>query len=95
MKLFNTKKIRHFSLIQADKQKLVSNINKIIGQLETIRSDIDSDNTCDESIIQILAVKGSVESIGRTLVGKGILECIDEYSKDELDQIIKNIFKIS
>ena len=82
-------------LDQADKDKFRLAINKIIGQLETLKKDIDNDNTCDESLTQILAVKGGVESVGRNLVGKGILDCMQDYTRDELELVIKNLFKLN
>jgi DNA-binding FrmR family transcriptional regulator len=95
---FKKKKVetanKHFILQSEDKQKVVNSINKIIGQLETIRKDVLNDSACDESIVQILAIKGGVESVGRYLVGKGILDCISNYTREELESIIKNIFKL-
>jgi hypothetical protein len=41
-----------------------------------------------------MAIKGGVESMGRNLVGKGILDCLTEYSREELELIIKNLFKL-
>jgi DNA-binding FrmR family transcriptional regulator len=97
--LFNKKKKiqnvgKHFKHSDLDKQKFSSSINKLIGQLETIKSDIVNDNACDETLIQVLAIKGGVEKVGRELIGKGILDCLDEYSKEELELIFKNLFKL-
>jgi DNA-binding FrmR family transcriptional regulator len=86
---------KHFILDQNDKKAVESSINKIIGQLETVKKDVLTDNACDETLTQILAIKGGVESVGRNLVGKGILDCIGSYSRQELEIIIKNLFKIS
>ena len=85
---------KHFKHTDADKAKFSSGINKLIGQLETIKRDIENDNACDDSLIQILAVKGGVARIGQELVGKGILDCLGEYSKDELQLIFRNLFKL-
>lgn len=85
---------KHFINTDSDKKKLIVGINRIIGQLETIKSDIVTDNACDETLTQIMAVKGGVEKIGRELVGKGILDCLQSYSRDELEIIIKNMFKL-
>jgi DNA-binding FrmR family transcriptional regulator len=85
---------KHFILNEKDKEKSLIAINKIIGQLETIKKDIINDNACDDTLVQILAIKGGVSSLGRNLVGKGILDCINEYSKEELELVIKNVFKL-
>ncbi len=97
--LFSPKKTKsvgkHFILEEKEKETFVKNINKIIGQLETLKEDIRTDNACDESLTQILAVKGGVEKVGRELVGKGVLECLTNYSTSELELIIKNLFKLT
>lgn len=86
---------KHFKFSDSEKVKFRSSVNKIIGQLEAINRDIQNDNTCDETLTQILAIKGGVESLGRNMVGKGLLDCLQDYSKDELEIIVKNLFKIS
>lgn len=86
---------KHFILQDKEKEVMVKNINKIIGQLETIKKDVMTDNACDESLTQILAIKGGIEKVGRELVGKGILECLSDYSNQELELIIKNLFKLT
>jgi DNA-binding FrmR family transcriptional regulator len=86
---------KHFVHDSSQKSKLTSSINRIIGQLETIKDDINNDNSCDESLIQIMAVKGGVEKVGREMVGNGILDCLSNYSREELESVIKNLFKIS
>jgi DNA-binding FrmR family transcriptional regulator len=85
---------RHFTLSDSDINKTVNSINKIIGQLETIKKDVINNDACDQTLTQILAIKGGVESVGRNLVGKGILDCLNDYSRDELEIIIKNLFKL-
>ena len=86
---------KHFTIDDTEKAKLKLAINKIIGQLESLKNDIDTDNTCDESLTQILAIKGGIESVGRNLVGKGVLDCLGNYNREELELIIKNLFKIT
>jgi len=86
---------KHFILNEEEKRKLVLNISKIVGQLESIKKDIINDEACDESLNQILAIKGGVEKVGRELVGKGVLDCLNQYSHDELEVIIKNLFKLN
>jgi DNA-binding FrmR family transcriptional regulator len=86
---------KHFVHSPSQKAKLTTAINRIIGQLETIKSDINTDSSCDDSLVQIMAVKGGVERIGREMVGNGILDCLANYSREELESVIKNLFKIS
>jgi len=96
--LFRTQKKsvgKHFLLKDDEKQKISADINKIIGQLEAIKRDVLADDACDESLNQILAIKGGVEKIGRELIGKGVLACLSDYSPAELEVIIKNLIKLT
>ena len=86
---------KHFVLTEKEIAQYVASLNRIIGQIETIKSDITSGSACDETLTQILAIKGGVESVGRNLVGKGILDCLDKYSREDLELVIKNLFKLS
>jgi DNA-binding FrmR family transcriptional regulator len=69
-------------------------INRIIGQLDSIKSEILNDEACDESLTQILAIKGGVERVGLDLLSKGVLDCLQDYSKEELSIVFKNMFKL-
>lgn len=84
---------KHFQLEDTAKKKLVTYLSKIIGQLERIKQDIQTDNACDESLVQILAIKGGLVKVSSDLVSLGILNCIEDYSKEELELILKNVFK--
>ena len=85
---------KHFILTEAEKQKMSLSINRIIGQLESIKTEILADEACDESLTQILAIKGGVERVGLDLLSKGVLDCIQDYSKEELSIVFKNMFKL-
>jgi DNA-binding FrmR family transcriptional regulator len=85
---------KHFTHTEDQKKKLTSAINRIIGQLETIKTEINNDDSCDESLVQIMAIKGGVEKVGREMVGNGILDCLGQYNREELEIIIKNLFKL-
>jgi DNA-binding FrmR family transcriptional regulator len=85
---------KHFRLKEQDKQRVINSLNKIIGQLETIKKDVTNDNSCDDTLVQILAIKGGVSSIGRNLITKGVFDNIEQYTREELELIVKNIFKL-
>ena len=85
---------KHFVHTDEDKKKFVTAINRLTGQLNTIKEDLMNDNACDDTLVQIMAVKGGVEKVGRELVGKGILDCLGQYSREELELVIKNMFKL-
>lgn len=99
--LFNRKKIitpavgKHFVLDEESKKKTAIAINRIIGQLEAVKADILNDQACDETLTQVLAIKGGASKIGLDLLSMGVLSCFDKYSEEELLSIFKNMFKLN
>jgi len=85
---------KHFILTDAEKQKMTLAVNRIIGQLETIKKDINLNEACDESLTQILAIKGGVSRVGLDLLSSGVLDCLQDYTQDELALVFKNMFKL-
>jgi DNA-binding FrmR family transcriptional regulator len=85
---------KHFQFSPKDKNDLVMSLSRIIGQLQTIRMDVENDNACDQSLTQILAARGGLSKIAKEMVGRGVLDCKDTYSKEEFETILKNILKL-
>jgi DNA-binding FrmR family transcriptional regulator len=87
-------KITQIFLKPEEKKSLTISLKKIIGQLQTILSDIDGDHACDETLTQIMAVRGGVSRVGKDLIGMGILACMKKYSKEELQTAIEALYKM-
>ena len=66
-----------------------------MGQLEAIKQEILDDEACDETLTQLLAVRGGVARVGKDLVGMGILSCLSKYNRKELEQAIEKLLKMS
>jgi DNA-binding FrmR family transcriptional regulator len=87
-------KITSIKLKENDKKQIVTNIKKIIGQLQTILGDVDENHACDETLTQIMAVRGGVSRVGKDLIGLGILECMSKYTKEELKIAVEALYKM-
>jgi DNA-binding FrmR family transcriptional regulator len=87
-------KITSIKLKENDKKQIVTNIKKIIGQLQTILGDVDGNHACDETLTQIMAVRGGVSRVGKDLIGLGILECMAKYTKEELKTAVEALYKM-
>jgi DNA-binding FrmR family transcriptional regulator len=86
--------ITSIQLKPENKKQIINSLKRIIGQLQTILSDIDGDHACDETLTQIMAVRGGVSRVGKDLIGMGILECMDKYTKEELQSAIEALYKM-
>jgi DNA-binding FrmR family transcriptional regulator len=87
-------KITSISLKPEDKKQLTISLKKIIGQLQTIMSDIQGNHACDETLTQIMAVRGGVARVGKDLIALGILDCMSNYTKEELKTAIEAFYKM-
>jgi DNA-binding FrmR family transcriptional regulator len=87
-------KITHIKLKQEDQRKISIALKKIIGQLQTILSDIEGNHACDETLTQLMAVRGGTARVGRDLIGTGILACMNKYTKEELQTAIEALYKL-
>jgi DNA-binding FrmR family transcriptional regulator len=87
-------KITHIKLKQEDQRKLTIALKKIIGQLQTILCDIEENHACDETLTQLMAVRGGAARVGKDLIGMGILACMNKYTKEELQTAIEALYKL-
>lgn len=86
--------MQHLKLIAEDKKKVIQNINKVIGQLESVKKDVERDYACQETLYLLMAARGATNRIAKDMIQNGILKCISEYSQEELEQAIKILFKL-
>lgn len=63
-------------------RQLETRINKIIGQLESVKKYInDPDYECEDVIQQLKAVSGSVKSLGKAFAEEEINKCLKKKMK--------------
>lgn len=89
--------IDHFdlSLSPVDRKKAVANLNRTIGQIQSVIKDLEEDHACEESLTQLQAARGSLTSQIGKLIDQGILSCISDYSKEKINHILKKVLKIN
>jgi DNA-binding FrmR family transcriptional regulator len=87
-------KITEIKLKPEDQRKISISLKKIIGQLQTILSDVDGNHACDETLTQLMAVRGGVSRVGKDMIGMGILACMNKYTKEELQTAIEALYKM-
>lgn len=77
-------------------KKLDNRINRIIGQLNGIKSMIDENRYCDDILIQLAAIDKSVKSLASIILESHMKECmvksINDGKLDVIDEIV-DLFK--
>lgn len=71
-----------------DRKQLQNRINRIIGQLNGIKSMIDDNRYCGDILIQIGAVESALQSLGYTIVQEHMQTCVAEEVKKGNDEIL-------
>ena len=83
---------------EATKKDLISRLNRIEGQVRGITKMIESDRYCGDLLIQLSAIKSSIESLSLKILEKHLKHCVKNdilEGKDEaLDEIVDLIKKL-
>ena len=61
-----------------DKNKLVTRINKLIGQMNGIKKMIEDDRYCDNILIQLSAIDKSIKSLANVILDNHMHTCLIE-----------------
>lgn len=81
-----------------DKKKMINRINRAEGQLRGITKMIEEDRDCRDVVIQLAAVKASVEKVIHLMVTENLLNCViedgEEVSREKLEEALDLIFRI-
>ena len=76
-----------------DKKKLINRINRLIGQMNGVKSMIENDRYCDDVLIQLSAIDKSIKSLANVILDEHIHTCLLKDIKDgkeeSLDEIVE------
>lgn len=75
-------------------KSIVISCKKIIGQLQTIQTKIESESIDSSIFTQLLAVKGGASRVCKDIIAKGILTQLHKYNQQELEQALDIILKL-
>ena len=78
---------------EEDKKKLINRINRLIGQMNGVKSMIENDRYCDDVLIQLSAIDKSIKSLANVILDEHIHTCLLKDIKDgkeeSLDEIVE------
>ena len=79
---------------EEEKKQLISRINRIDGQLDGIKKMIESDEYCNDILIQIVAAEKSLKSLANLMFENHIYRCIsDDIKSEEVIDELTSLFK--
>ena len=78
------------------KKNLINRLNRINGQVNGVKKMIEEDSYCNDILIQLSAIKNSVQSLSNELLDSHLRPCITkDLQKGNLDTVdeVVNLFK--
>ncbi|MBN4069380.1 MAG: hypothetical protein COA82_03050 [Alkaliphilus sp.] len=77
------------------KKDVVVRLKTLKGHIQGIVNMVEDEKQCEEVLLQITAIKASIEKIGLILIEDNARECLmeTENSSEDVDRVLKNIIK--
>lgn len=86
--------MRNIKLNERDTKELVTGVRRIIGQLKSVEKDLEETKISIQTFNQLLAIKGGASKICKEIISRGVINRIQDYSKEEIDKALDIIFKL-
>lgn len=77
-----------------DKNKLVTRINKLIGQMNGIKKMIEDDRYCDDILIQLSAIDKSIKSLANVILDNHMHTCLIENIENGNYEVVNEIIDL-
>ena len=77
-----------------DKNKLVTRINKLIGQMNGIKKMIEDNRYCDDILIQLSAIDKSIISLANVILDNHMHTCLIENIENGNYEVINEIIDL-
>ncbi|MDQ6985754.1 MAG: metal-sensitive transcriptional regulator [Candidatus Dojkabacteria bacterium] len=78
-------------------KELENRVNRIIGQLESVKKEITKENyDCGQIVQQVKAISGSIKSFGKAFAEEDIKACMNkDLSKEEIKERLETILDVA
>lgn len=83
-------------MIDEEKKKaLINRLRTIKGHINGIEKMIEEEKNCEDVLIQITAVKSSIEKVGHIIIEDHAKECLlgNINDKEEVERVLKTVIK--
>ncbi len=95
-KACNTKERKKTVRSEEEKKNIISRVNRIVGQLNGVRTMVEDDRYCEDILVQLAAVEASAKSLSAVVLRNHLQGCVVEEIKkgntEILDEVI-DLFK--
>ncbi|MDR5658699.1 metal-sensitive transcriptional regulator [Serpentinicella sp. ANB-PHB4] len=79
------------------KKDMLTRLRTIKGHIQGIENMIEEDKPCESILMQIAAVRSSIDKVGTIIIEDHAKDCLlkDNLTKDEVDQLLKTVIKFT
>ena len=84
---------RHIEIMRK-KEQLIKRLNIISGQIDGIKKMIEEDRYCKDILIQIVAVKNAINSLGNQVLERHLKTCVERDIKEGKDEIMDEVMDL-
>ena len=74
-------------------KSILSRLKKIEGQIRGVQKLIEEEKPCDETIIQFLAAKSSIQSCFAAYLSENMKTCLKDEDLEKIAQLLQLITK--
>lgn len=77
------------------RKNIVNRLKTIKGHIQGIEKMVEEGKSCEDILLQIAAVKSSIEKVGMIIIEDHSKECLlkEGTTVEEVDRVLKNIIK--
>ncbi len=76
------------------KKKLIKRLKTIEGQIRGIQNMVENDKYCNDILIQLLAIKKSIESVSNEVFKNHLSTCVVRDIKNDDENIIDEVMEL-
>lgn len=82
---------------QQIRKDILNRLKTVKGHIQGIEKMVEEDKSCEEVLLQVAAVKSSIEKVGSLIVEDHAKECLlkENITAEEVDRILKTVIKFA
>ncbi|SET28154.1 DNA-binding transcriptional regulator, FrmR family [Natronincola peptidivorans] len=79
------------------RKDILNRLKTVKGHIQGIEKMVSEDKSCEDILLQIAAVKSSIEKVGALIVEEHAKDCLlkDNITPEEVNNILKTVIKFA
>lgn len=78
-----------------EKTDIIRRLKIVQGQVESVQKMVEEDRRCEDILIQILAIKGAISKVTKTIIDNHIHYCITDAIREQDEGMIEELNEFS